>query len=50
MELAGNLIVFAAAIFSVVTPDLSGGLVGLSVSYALQVYMHGLKLPDKKKL
>ncbi|XP_056010332.1 multidrug resistance-associated protein 1-like isoform X2 [Ostrea edulis] len=37
LELAGNLIVFAAAIFSVVTPDLSGGLVGLSVSYALQV-------------
>ncbi|XP_061183962.1 multidrug resistance-associated protein 1-like isoform X1 [Saccostrea echinata] len=37
LELAGNLIVFAAAIFAVVTPNLSGGLVGLSVSYALQV-------------
>lgn len=37
LEFAGNLIVFAAAIFAVVTPNLSGGLVGLSVSYALQV-------------
>nr|XP_022323792.1 multidrug resistance-associated protein 1-like isoform X1 [Crassostrea virginica]XP_022323793.1 multidrug resistance-associated protein 1-like isoform X1 [Crassostrea virginica]XP_022323794.1 multidrug resistance-associated protein 1-like isoform X1 [Crassostrea virginica] len=37
LEFVGNLIVFAAAIFAVVTPNLSGGLVGLSVSYALQV-------------
>lgn len=40
----GNLIVFAAAIFAVVTPNLSGGLVGLSVSYALQV----LGIPSSK--
>lgn len=35
---------FAAAIFAVVTPNLSGGLVGLSVSYALQV----LGIPSSK--
>ena len=28
---------FAAAIFAVVTPGITGGLAGLSISYALQV-------------
>lgn len=36
LEFIGNLIVFAAALFAVVT-DITGGLVGLSVSYALQI-------------
>ena len=37
LEFVGNLVVLAAAMFAVVTPDLEGGLVGLSVSYAMQV-------------
>ena len=38
LEAVGNIIVFAAALFSVLGRDsLSPGLVGLSVSYALQV-------------
>ncbi|KAK3107159.1 hypothetical protein FSP39_008334 [Pinctada imbricata] len=37
LELAGNLVVFAAAMFAVLSPDISGSLVGLSVSYALQI-------------
>ena len=37
LELVGNLIVFAAALFAVLTPDIEGGVVGLSISYALQV-------------
>ena len=37
LEFLGNCIVFAAAIFSVVSPSNTGGLVGLSISYALQV-------------
>ncbi|XP_071175210.1 multidrug resistance-associated protein 1-like isoform X1 [Mytilus edulis] len=36
LEFIGNLIVFSAALFAVVS-NISGGLVGLSVSYALQV-------------
>ncbi|XP_076457656.1 multidrug resistance-associated protein 1-like [Babylonia areolata] len=37
LEFLGNLVVLAAAMFAVVTPELEGGLVGLSVSYAMQV-------------
>ena len=37
LEFLGNIVVLAAAMFAVVTPDLDGGLVGLSVSYAMQV-------------
>ncbi|XP_063439571.1 multidrug resistance-associated protein 1-like isoform X1 [Mytilus trossulus] len=37
LEFIGNLIVFSAALFAVVSDNISGGLVGLSVSYALQV-------------
>lgn len=37
LEVLGNLIVFGAAIFAVVTPGNTGGLVGLSISYALQI-------------
>ncbi|CAG2204025.1 ABCC1 [Mytilus edulis] len=37
LEFIGNLIVFSAALFAVISDNISGGLVGLSVSYALQV-------------
>ncbi|XP_046557639.1 multidrug resistance-associated protein 1-like isoform X2 [Haliotis rubra] len=37
LEFLGNIIILSAAIFAVVTPGLSGGIVGLSVSYALQI-------------
>lgn len=37
LEFLGNFIVFAAAMFAVTSKDISGGLVGLSISYALQV-------------
>ncbi|XP_052804271.1 multidrug resistance-associated protein 1-like isoform X1 [Mya arenaria] len=37
LEVLGNLIVLAAAIFAVVKDGNTGGLVGLSISYALQV-------------
>ena len=38
LELVGALVVLAAALFAVIGKDtLSGGLVGLSISYALQV-------------
>ena len=38
LETVGNAIIFGAALFAVLARDqLSGGLVGLSVSFALQV-------------
>ncbi|XP_070201507.1 multidrug resistance-associated protein 1-like isoform X2 [Littorina saxatilis] len=37
LQFIGNFVVLAAAMFAVVTPDLEGGLVGLSVSYAMQI-------------
>ncbi|XP_076457523.1 multidrug resistance-associated protein 1-like isoform X2 [Babylonia areolata] len=37
LELLGNLIVLFSALFAVLSDDISGSLVGLSVSYALQV-------------
>ena len=38
LELLGSVVVFAAAMFAVIGKNtLSGGLVGLSISYALQV-------------
>lgn len=43
LEMMGNLIIFFAALFSVLgRNDISPGLVGLSVSYALQVTCVGL--------
>lgn len=38
LEIIGNIIVLAASLFAVISRDtLSGGLVGLSVSYAIEV-------------
>lgn len=37
VESVGNLIILAAALFSVLTPELSGADAGLSLTYALQV-------------
>ena len=38
MEFIGNLLIFFAALFAVISRDsIAGGLVGLSVTYALQV-------------
>ncbi|CAL1531990.1 unnamed protein product [Lymnaea stagnalis] len=37
LELLANIIILGSAIFAVVTPGISGGDVGLSVSYAIQV-------------
>jgi hypothetical protein len=41
LEMVGNLIIFFASLFAVLGRDtMSPGLVGLSVSYALQVKKH----------
>ncbi|XP_048254590.1 multidrug resistance-associated protein 1-like [Haliotis rufescens] len=37
LEFLGNLVIVSAAFFAVVTPGVSGGMVGLSVMYAVQV-------------
>ncbi|GAB1607734.1 resistance-associated 1-like [Argonauta hians] len=37
LELVGNCIIVAASLFSILGTDITGGLVGLSISYALQV-------------
>ena len=45
MEFVGNLVIFFAALFSVVNRDsLQSGLVGLSVTYALQVGLRSCRL------
>ena len=44
LETVGNLIIFAAALLTVLgRGSLSSGLVGLSISYALQVMLMGLE-------
>jgi len=41
LEMVGNMIIFFASLFAVLGRDtMSPGLVGLSVSYALQVHRH----------
>uniref|UniRef100_A0A0L8GHH2 ABC-type glutathione-S-conjugate transporter n=1 Tax=Octopus bimaculoides TaxID=37653 RepID=A0A0L8GHH2_OCTBM len=45
LELVGNLIIIAASLFSILGSDITGGLVGLSISYALQAEWH---IPEKK--
>ena len=40
LELLGNFIVLFSAMFAILSEDISGSLVGLSVSYALQVSQH----------
>lgn len=37
MEAIGSLVVFFSAVFSLMTPGVNGAVLGLSVSYALQV-------------
>ncbi|KAK7499875.1 hypothetical protein BaRGS_00008966 [Batillaria attramentaria] len=37
LEIIANIVIFGAAIFAVITPDIEGGTVGLSVSYAMQI-------------
>ena len=37
LELLGNILILAASIFALLTQDLSGAEVGLSITYALQV-------------
>ncbi|XP_071095143.1 multidrug resistance-associated protein 1-like [Haliotis cracherodii] len=37
LDLITSVIIFASAIFAIVTPGTNGGIIGLSVSYALQV-------------
>lgn len=37
LEILANVVVLGSAIFAVVTPGISGGDIGLSVSYAMQV-------------
>lgn len=40
LEMLGNLIIFFAALFAVIGKDTAPGLVGLSITYALQVSNH----------
>lgn len=37
LETVGNLIILFAALFGVLNPGLNAGMVGLSISYALQI-------------
>lgn len=40
MEVVGNLVAFLAALFALLTSDLNGAQVGMSITYAVQVNMY----------
>jgi len=46
LETIGNLIIFFAALFAVLAKDLNAALVGLSVSYSMNVRVAFIK-PDE---
>lgn len=43
LEMLGNLLILCAVIFTVLAKDLNPGLVGLSITYALQVSLPNIK-------
>jgi hypothetical protein len=50
LEFTGALTVFAAAVFAVLSRNtITGSLVGLSISYALQVRQREIKLRDEER-
>lgn len=47
IEMVSSCIVFASAVFAILTPNISGGQAGLSVTYALQVNPGAMKMTDR---
>lgn len=50
LETIGNLIIFFAALFAVLAKDLNAALVGLSVSYSMNVSVTFIKLDESPLL